>query len=165
MTSICTAGLLNSQDNRVYNFKLADDVDLDVVMDMGRKFYSTMEMAKMIPFDEDSATAQVFHMLDNGFIIIAEHNDTPVGMIGCAFYDYPYNKVYQGCAEMMFWVEEEHRGSTVAARLMKEAEAIAVHEGATFVVMAALETSPERIDEFYNRMGYKRSERAFIKGV
>lgn len=149
----------------MFNIRLADDADVDVVLEMGRKFYTSIEQAKMIPFDEESASVQIFHMLDNGFILLAEADGEVVGMMGCSFFDYPMNLAYKGCTEHMFWVEESHRGSTLAARMIKEAEAIAVHEGASFCVMAALESSPEMIDTFYKRLGYNRSERAYIKGV
>jgi GNAT superfamily N-acetyltransferase len=119
----------------------------------------------MIPYDEDSASVQFFNMLDNGFILLGETDEGVVAMMGCIFTDYPYNTAYRLCSEMMYWVEPEHRGGTLAVRMIKEAEALAIHEGATAMVMAALETSPEMIETFYNKMGYKRSERAFIKGV
>ena len=150
----------------MYNIRLATDEDIEVCLEMGRKFYSTMELAKMIPYDEESASVQFFNMLDNGFILLGETEELEVvDMMGCIFVDYPYNTAYRLCSEMMYWVEPDHRGGTMAVRMIKEAEALAVHEGASCVVMAALETSPEMIDTFYNKLGYKRSERAFIKGV
>lgn len=158
-------GQLNSQDNRVYNLRLATEDDIEVVLEMGRQFYKTTEMAKQIPFDDDSAIVQFFKLVDDGFIILAEHLDEVVGMIGCSFFDFPFNVAHQGCAETMYWINEEHRGGTLAMRLIREAEMLAVSDGASFVVMAALETSPTRIEEFYGKLGYQRSERAFVKGV
>lgn len=149
----------------MYNIRLAADEDVELVLAMGRKFYTTTEMAKLIPFDDDSGVHQIFNMLDNGYILIAEKDGEAVGCMGCVFYDFPYNRTYTGCTELLFWLEEEHRGGTLAARMMKEGEAICRHEGASFVTMAALETSPSMIDEFYKKLGYRRSERAFIKGV
>ncbi len=150
----------------MYNIRLGVDDDVDTIIAMGIKFYSTMEMARLIPFDEDSGAAQVFHMLDNGFILLAETEDKEVvGMMGCSFFDWPFNRMYRGCMEHMFWIEEGHRQGGLAARFIKEAEEIARHEGVSFCAVAALETSPEGIDVFYKRMGYQRSERAFIKGV
>lgn len=149
----------------MYNIRLAEENDIDVCLEMGRKFYDTMEMAKMIPYCEDSASALFFTLLDNGFILLAEKDEEVVGMMGMMFSDYPYNREYQVCSELMYWLDPEHRGSSLASRMLKEAEAIAVVEGAVCVVMAALETSPEMIEKFYNKHGYCRSERAFVKGV
>lgn len=150
----------------MYNIRLGVDDDVDAIIDMGIKFYSTTEMAGIIPFDEDSGAAQVFHMLDHGFILLVETEDKElVGMMGCSFFDWPFNRMYRGCMEHMFWLNEEHRRGGLAMRLIKEAEAIATHEGASFCAMAALETSPDSIDTLYKRLGYKRSERAFVKGV
>lgn len=149
----------------MFNIRLAEDEDVEIVLDMGRKFYSTMEMAKMIPFDDEAAMVQIFKMLDDGFILLGEKDGEVVGMIGCSFFDYPFNSAFRGCAEVMFWIEPEHRGGTLAARFIREAELLSIHEGASFVVLAALETSPTGIDTFYNKLGYSRSERAFVKGV
>lgn len=149
----------------MFNIRLAEEADVEVILDMGRKFYSTMEMAKMIPFDDDAAVVQIFKMLDEGFILLGEKDGTPIGMIGFVFFDYLFNSAYRGCTEVMFWIEPEHRGGTLAARLIRESELLAVHEGCSLVVLSALETSPTTIESFYNKLGYSRSERAFVKGV
>jgi len=149
----------------VYNIRLAEEEDFDVVLKMGTKFLTTMEISKMIPVDEDSASAQVFNLLDNGFILLAEKDSEAVGMMGCLFVDYPYNRAFKLCREVFLWMEPEERGGHVVARMIKEAEALAIHEGASCVIMAALETSPEGIESFYNKLGYRRAERAYVKGV
>lgn len=150
----------------MYNIRLAGEDDLEIVLGMGRKFYTTTEVGKLIPFDDDAGVCAIFGMLDRGFILLAETEaGEAVGMIGCQFYDFPFNRDYIACTELMFWMDEEHRGGTTAARLLKEAEMLARHEGATFITMVALETSPEMIDSFYKRMGYQRSERTYIKGI
>lgn len=165
MTSTSTAGQLNSQDKLVYNIRLAEEADVETVLGMGRKFYTSTEMGKLIPFDDDAGVSAIFGMLDSGFILLAEVDGVAVGMMGCQFYDFPYNRDYVCCTEMMFWLEEEHRGGTIAARFLKEAELLARHEGASYITMLALETSPEMIDSFYKRMGYQRTERTYIKGI
>lgn len=149
----------------MYNFRCAEDNDVEVILEMGRKFYTTTEMSKLIPFSDDAGVHQIFNMLDNGFIVLAEHEGVVVGMLGCMFFDFPFNRDYKACTEMMYWIEEEHRGGHLAPHLLKQAEALAVHEGASFITMVALETSPEMIDRFYTTMGYKRTERTYIKGI
>lgn len=150
----------------MFNIRLAGEEDIEVILEMGRKFYGTTEQVKMIPFDDDSGAAQVFGMLDNGFILLAETEGKEVaGMLGMTFHDFPFNRAYQVCVETMFWIEEDYRGGSLAARLLKEAEQIAVHEGVSVITMAALETSPKMIDGFYGRLGYRQAERTFIKGV
>ena len=150
----------------MYKLRLAEEADIDVCLVMGERFYETTNHAGMIPFNEDSASAQFFHMLDHGFIILAEHEqDGVIGMMGCNIFDFPWNMEYKGCAESMLWLEPEHRHGGLAAEMMKQAELLAIGDGAQFVVMAALESSPEGIDKWYNRLGYSRSERAFIKGI
>lgn len=149
----------------MYNLRLAEESDVDTVLRMGRKFYTTTEMAKLIPFDDDAGVHQIFNMLDNGFIVLAEKDGEAAGLIGCLFYDFPFNRAYLGCTEMLFWIEEEHRGGILASQLMQEACLLAKHEGACFQTMVALETSPEIIDSFYKRLGFQRSERTYFKGI
>lgn len=165
MTSTCMVGPSNLQDNRVYNIRVATEEDIDTIMAMGEKFYNTTEIAGQIPFDEDSGAVQVFTMLECGFILLAEKGEEVVGMLGMILQDFPFNRAYKVCTEQMFWIEEEHRGTLLASTLMKHAEAIAVYENVSTIVMAALETSPESIEKFYSHMGYRRSDRTFIKGV
>lgn len=150
----------------MYNLRLAEEHDVECVLGMGRKFYTTTEMAKLIPFDDDAGVSQIFNMLDNGFIVLAENDKgEAVGLIGCLFYDFPFNRAYQCCTEMLFWIEEEHRGGALASRLIQEATLLAKHEGAVIQTMVALETSPEIIDSFYKRLGFQRSERTYFKGI
>lgn len=150
----------------MYNIRLATEEDIEIALEMGKKFYATTEISRMIPFDEDSAAAQFYQMLDLGFMLMVDHEDAgTVGILGCHFYDFPYNREYRGCMEALFWLEPEHRGTTLASRLLKEAEAIAAVEGVTYMAMIALETSPEKIDTFYQLHGFNRSERTYIKGV
>lgn len=149
----------------MYNIRLAEEEDCDIVVEMGGKFYNTMEISKMIPFDEDSGAAQFFHMLDNGFVLLVDSEDGVKGMLGCHFYDYPYNREYRGCMEAMYWLEPEVRGGSIASKLLQEAQAIAQTEGVQYIAMIALETSPEMIDKFYKVHGFERSERTYIKGL
>lgn len=158
-------GQLNSRDKPVYNIRLAEEDDIDVALDMGKKFYDTTEISKLIPFSEDSAAVQFYQMLDMGFMLLVDGPEGVVGILGCHFYDFPYNRDYKGCMEALYWLEPEVRGGSVASRLLSEATAIAQVEGANYISMVALETSPEMIEKFYNMHGYQRSERTYIKGL
>lgn len=149
----------------MYNIRLAEEEDVEVALEMGKKFYETTEISKMIPFSEDSAASQFYNMLDNGFMLVVDHIDSPIGILGCYFYDFPFNRDYRGCMEQLYWIEPEHRGSHLASKLLQAAQDIAQSEGVQYMAMVALETSPEMIDKFYKVHGFDRSERTYIKGM
>lgn len=120
----------------------------------------------MIPFDTTTAVHHFAAMVDDGImLVVVDDNDNPVGMMGCVISPYTYNPAYTCCSELMFWIEPEHRGGSAATRLLKQAEVRAKEAGAHFMIMVALETSPEGIEDYYKKLGYSRTERTYVKGV
>lgn len=69
-------------------------------------------------------------------------------------------------SEIAWYVEKEHRGSTIGIKLLKEYEKIAKSNGCHFVDIAHLEHMQEYdMENMYSRMGYKKYETHFIKEV
>lgn len=65
--------------------------------------------------------------------------------------------------EIAWWVEPEHRNSRIAYKLLRSAEEWATSRGANMVKMSA--PAGSKVGEFYERMGYKAVESAFIKSI
>lgn len=159
-------GQLNSQVKRVYKIRPARDSDLEAVVRMGSDFHSSTAMGQLIPFNIPDVVYLFAAALDSGVLLVAvDDTDSAIGLIACTLNPYPYNTAYLCCAEMMFWIDPEHRGGSLATRLLKAAEQEAKAKGADFMVMIALETSPEGIDSYYRKLGYSRTERTYVKGV
>lgn len=69
--------------------------------------------------------------------------------------------IYQ---EMVWYVDEEHRGGGV--RLMKHLEKWCAEQGIKHIIMAFLYSSmPDRLLDFYKRMGYEPLEMHLMKRV
>lgn len=149
----------------MYNIQLAEDEDFEDVLAMCRKFYSETTYAKMIPFDEDSAVAHIWKMYDGGFVLVAKDGDKPIGVIGCFVQPFHANQSFLVCAEAFWYVEEKYRKGSLGLRLMKEAETLARHDGCTLMVMSGLSTSPEGLDAVLGRLGYRKEDTSYIKGI
>lgn len=66
--------------------------------------------------------------------------------------------------EIAWWVEPEHRGNgRIAYKLLRSAEEWATRNGANMVKMSA--PAGSTVGAFYERMGYRPVETAFIKSV
>lgn len=71
---------------------------------------------------------------------------------------------YPVAEEIAWWVEPEHRGKgTIGPKLLRSAEAWATSRGANMVKMVA--PAGSAVGFFYERMGYRLAESAFIKSV
>ena len=72
-------------------------------------------------------------------------------------------------AELVWYVQKEHRDARKAFLLMNEQEAWAKDRGCTFVSMGSLVSdSPEeekRIETLYEKKGYALKEKTFVKGL
>lgn len=160
------AGLSNSQVKRVYKIRHARDSDLAAVVRMGSEFHASTEMGQRVPINLSDIVYLFATAIDTGILLVAvDDTDAAIGLIACTLAPYPYNTAYLCCAEMMFWIDPEHRGGSLATRLLKAAEKEAQAKGVHFMVMIALETSPEGIDSYYKTLGYSRTERTYVKGV
>jgi len=98
-------------------------------------------------------------VLANGSILLGEEDADVVGLLGFIrtnhhFSGQPY------AAELMWYVEPEHRKGGIALKLLWEAERIAKTAGALDMVLTA---PNERDGALYHRFGYKPLEMTYIK--
>lgn len=80
-----------------------------------------------------------------------------------------YNDVYTGAktaTEMWWFVLPEHRGGTVAMRLIREFERLAKMNGCERVCMIHLASlQKDRLSELYQAMGYQLIEHCYSKPI
>jgi hypothetical protein len=68
--------------------------------------------------------------------------------------------------EMMWWVNEENRGTIASIKLIKAYENWARENGADLIAMCDLVIEgQEPVGTTLNRLGYEMSERTYIKGA
>jgi hypothetical protein len=71
------------------------------------------------------------------------------------------------CLSELFWyMSPEKRHTTASYKLIKEAEKYAKNNNIELIMMACMQNPrPERLTEFYNKIGYKGAQYQFFKKI
>lgn len=97
-----------------------------------------------------------------GVMLVAEKEGHLIGML-CAHIDAATFTPAVVAAELVWWMEPEHRGGMGAVRLVKEGENHAREKGATVFNMCVLSTSPEEAAGLLRMMGYAPTHTVYSK--
>lgn len=143
--------------------RLATVADLPAILDMGEKFHAFS--GEWVPYCRDSAEASARMVLQMGFVLVAERDGRAVGMLGVVVVPLFFNGAYTMAQELMWWVDEDARGSGAAMRLIRAAEIEAAKRGACRLHMLRLANSPEHVGRLYDRLGYRPGESAHVKDL
>jgi len=141
--------------------RVATDADIAAMVSMGEKFHAFS--GETVPYCRASAEKTVRGLMGVGFILIAEADGLAFGMIGVAIIPLFFNFSAHLAQELMWWVDEEHRGSGAALALIHAAEDESRSRGAVRLLMAHLSNSPPHVASIYDRLGYKPRESMFAK--
>jgi len=68
-------------------------------------------------------------------------------------------------SELGWWMETEYRKGRTAFRLLDAAEKWLIGQGASMLVFTALANSPEGVERFYRKRGYRPMETHYLKVV
>lgn len=148
----------------MYKIRVAVPEDFHAILPMAEKFYQSTSFVTTFPFDVPSILEYYIHMLQQGFVVVAEVDEKLVGMLGGLVHPFHLNVNHLVCSEGMWWVEEEHRGKRLAGDMMDKLEQLAKDAGCKAVVFAKLDTSPEGIGTYYESRGYRGPvESSYIK--
>jgi len=141
--------------------RLATESDLPAILDMGAKFHAFS--GESVPYCRQSAESSARSIMVMGFVLVAEDGGKLVGMLGVLVAPLFFNFAHTMAQELMWWVDEDERGSGAALRLIRAAEAEAKTRGACRIHMLRLAASPEHVDRLYDRLGYRTGEVAHVK--
>lgn len=116
--------------------------------------------------EEYVATLYAHIMAGRGLALVAEKDGKLtgmlIGMIDAIIWD-PDTRILR---EIVYWVDEEYRGSTAGYRLLaqyvKEAEEMIENGRISAYVIAKMANSP---DLKYNRFGFRKAEEIWVAGV
>jgi GNAT superfamily N-acetyltransferase len=147
----------------MFDIRPATEDDLDVVMDMGEKFYNESPYSDVKPFNYKGMRAYALQLIEDHHLLIALKNGEAVGMAASYMAFLPINPDIFVSSEVVFWVEPEHRGSSLAIRLMGELEKAVGVEEPDVMFMSSLSTSPPVTDKLYKKMGYIPTETAYMR--
>ena len=146
--------------------RVATEADIDPLLVMCRNFVQFAPHARIVGATDESLTQAIKFVMNQGRIFVAESGGVVVGMLMAVIYPVWFAPQSKCAMELVWWVEPEHRGSTIAIRLVKEFEEWGRMQGATMATMGdfVVDGQPP-VGEMIMRMGYALSERAFAKGL
>jgi len=146
--------------------RVATEADIDPLLVMSRHFVQFAPHARMMGATDESMTKAIRFVLDQGQIFLAEVDGKIVGMLMAVIFPIWFVPQSRCAMELVWWVEPEHRGGTIAIRMVKAFEEWGRMQGATMATMGdfVVDGQPP-VGDMIMRMGYMPSERAFVKGI
>lgn len=146
--------------------RLAEESDIPRIVEMSQKFYAITTYPAFAPYDVPTAEQLCRTLIYSGILLVADSSvHGVVGMIGMQVQPFLFNTRKTQATEVIWWVEEEYRGSATAAMLMMEMERQANLLGVDYIVMLSLSSSPPQAAAMYERLGYVNTEYAWSKAI
>jgi hypothetical protein len=162
----------------MYKYRLAEERDIDALLAMSMKFYAHHKDSVQVPIDPDSVVLTMLSMIENqGLIVVAYESDSEeslppveeqgpiVAMLGFAYFRPSINIHVLAAQERMFWIEEEHRGTSLARTMLSVAHVGLKADAVDYSYLTKLSNSPEAVDHLYASMGYQPAETSFVRSL
>ena len=137
--------------------RLATKDDLELLVEMGRKFISSTGYAAYADETRMKELAEDFLTADPSQKIVLLYEDK--GMLGGVVTPFLFGTV-KIATEVVWWVDPDHRKSEIGMKLLEAFEFWAKKVGCGLISMVGLD---DNLDKFYVRNGYRLSERAYVK--
>lgn len=139
--------------------------DVPAIVAMAEQFYPASGYAELYgPMSRESAAGLAIVAMDSGVMLVAEGDDGALCAMACLCIEgFLFNVEIKVAHELAFWIEPDHRGGLLAARLLKAVDQACVDKGVTRTRMATLASSPEQAAALYQRRGYVPTESYFTK--
>jgi L-amino acid N-acyltransferase YncA len=139
--------------------------DIPRIVEMARDFYATTAYPDLFgPMANESAAGLAILTMQSGVMLVAETDGAVVGMVCLHVEPFLFNPdAGRIASELVWWIEPEHRGGTLAGRMLK-----AVNDACTALDavprMATLASSPPQAQALLERYDYRETERYFTRG-
>lgn len=144
--------------------RFATPDDIAECVAMGAAFFDESGYSDETAFDADDTAATMQRLIESedGALLVAEIAGKIVGMAGALAYPHYFNTASKAAQELFWWVGPQYRGGSAGVRLLQALEAWAKALGCTTLTMICLpiDSPAERV---YQRVGYRASERSYIK--
>jgi RimJ/RimL family protein N-acetyltransferase len=139
----------------------AEPADIERILPCARAFCSKLGW----PLDESAYILQMMNLISGGrgAIFLLEDGGEIVGGLGGSIENDEISN--RPLAVEKFWyVDEAHRATSGAIKLLALFERWADQSGAVHKCMIAMEASdPEKMDALYRRLGYRKLQTTYIK--
>lgn len=143
--------------------KLATAEDVGAVIEMALSFAKASPY-KDLPMEREKIEELILSMMkdhNKTIVVLYMHDGKPVGMIAGMSSEMMFSREIIA-SEVIWWVEPGFRSRKTLA--LKEAyEFWAKRIGAKYIQMANLDD--QKIERYYERTGYKLTERAYLKVI
>jgi GNAT superfamily N-acetyltransferase len=136
----------------------AKETDLNAIIFMGKAMYAESSL-QTLAFDVAKCEQWFFRVLTDGLVIVAEHEDKFIGMLGAGITQPEYSRDFVAYDDLVY-VVPDYRGTRTAERMLNVYIAWArergIKEGNISIgINAGINTA--RIERFYGKLGFKRS--------
>lgn len=144
--------------------RLATHQDLGACLKMGALFFDESSFAEELEFDYESVEKTLWALIDgpDSVLFISEVGGKINGMAGALAYSHYFNSRAKTAQELFWWVDESVRGGSAGIRLLQALESWAKSLDCSTMTMICLPIDSPA-EEIYKRVGYRPSERSYIK--
>ena len=133
---------------------------------MANKFIAFAPHGSLIKHTTDDIVNTVRMFLESGVGFVIDVDGKAVGILAAIMTSVWYSPSTKVAQEMMWWVNEEYRGTIASIKLIKAYENWAREQGAQIIAMCDLVIEGhEPVGTTLNKLGYEMSERTYIKGA
>lgn len=139
----------------------ATAADLPRIGELGSRSLQDGPYAGIIEDRPEVARRCAEMVMRDGKILLAEEEGRVGGLLGFIMADHHFSG-QRYAAELMWYVEPEHRKGGIALKLLWEAEKEAKQLGAKSMVFTA---PNEDVADLYKRFGYRKLEVTFMKAL
>lgn len=143
--------------------RAATDNDMPAILAMSARFYATTSYAGFADFDPAAAETLARMMTEQGVMLMAEADGRAVGMVGLIVAPFMFNGAHRTAHEVVWWVDDDQRGSGAGVALLRAIEPACVARGCIAIQMIHLANSPPQAAMLYERLGYVHSESSYTK--
>lgn len=130
--------------------------DIERAVEMGRQMHAGSAFA-FLPYEPEKVRALMTRIIEHPETfcgLVAEHEHQVVGMLGGYLTDYFFCDEKLAC-DLVVFVEEDYRGSSAAARLIRGFCDWARERGAREVCLGlSTRFKPEHVGRFYRALGF-----------
>lgn len=140
--------------------------DVPELMRMTKNFYDNSHFPEFANYNKDTMIHLLIQMIsdEGAMMLVAEGDEGLVGTLAILIYPYYFNHEVFTAQELWWWVDEEVRGSSIGVKLLKESEKLLQEIGVShFTMMSITSSSADKVNNMYEKMGYKLTEYSYIK--
>lgn len=143
----------------------ATRADIPRIVEMAQRFYDASEYPAVFgPMAKESAAGLAILTMDTGIMLVADEGGDVVGMVSLFVEPFLFNPERTIASELVWWIEPEHRGGLLAARMLRAVNAACDAIGAV-PRMATLAGSPPQARALLERTGYAHTESYFTRAA